>query len=70
MGEESNGGDPVPNKALKDYSIPNVGVSSIRRPHIQANNFEIKQAIIQMIQSLIQLEGWRMMILIYILQIS
>ena len=32
MGEENNGGDPVPNRALKDYSIPNVGISSIQRP--------------------------------------
>ena len=38
MGEEG-GGDVVPNRALKDYSIPNVGVSSIQRPPIQANNF-------------------------------
>ena len=48
MGEEG-GRDAVPNRALKDYSIPNVGVSSIQRPPIQANNFEIKLAIIQMI---------------------
>ena len=57
MGEENNGGDPVPNRALKDYSIPNVGVSSIRRPPIQANNFEIKLVIIQMIQNSIQFGG-------------
>ena len=46
MGEENNGGNLAPNKALKDYSIPNVGVSSIQRPPIQAKNFEIKPAII------------------------
>ena len=57
MAEENNGGDPVPNRALKDYSIPNVGVSSTRRPPIQANNFEIKPVIIQMIQYSIQFGG-------------
>ncbi|KAL5565417.1 hypothetical protein UlMin_028581 [Ulmus minor] len=56
MGEEG-GGDAVPNRALKDYSIPNVGVSSIQRPPIQANNFEIKPAIIQMIQNSVQFGG-------------
>ncbi|KAL5573845.1 hypothetical protein UlMin_023442 [Ulmus minor] len=56
MGEEG-GGDAVPNRALKDYSIPNVGISSIQRPPIQANNFEIKPAIIQMIQNSVQFGG-------------
>ncbi|KAL5570177.1 hypothetical protein UlMin_026752 [Ulmus minor] len=56
MGEEG-GGDVVPNRALKDYSIPSVGVSSIQRPPIQANNFEIKPAIIQMIQNSVQFGG-------------
>ena len=56
MGEEG-GGDAVPNRALKDYSIPNVGVSSIQRPPIQANNFEIKSEIIQMIQNSVQFGG-------------
>ena len=39
-------------KALRDYAMPSVNgaISSIRRPAIQANNFEIKPAIIQMIQ--------------------
>ena len=41
MAEEVEG-DAVPNRALKDYSIPNVSISSIQRPPIQANNFEIK----------------------------
>ena len=57
MGDENHGDNGVPNRALKDYSVPNVGVSSIRRPPIQANNFEIKLAIIQMIQSLVQFRG-------------
>ncbi|KAL5549840.1 hypothetical protein UlMin_000016 [Ulmus minor] len=56
MGEEG-GGDAVPNRALKDYSIPIVGISSIQRPPIQANNFEIKPAIIQMIQNSVQFGG-------------
>ena len=35
-------------KALRDYAMPSVNgaISSIRRPAIQANNFEIKPAII------------------------
>ncbi|KAL5570136.1 hypothetical protein UlMin_026711 [Ulmus minor] len=56
MGEEGGGG-AIPNRALKDYSIPNVGISSIQRPPIQANNFEIKPAIIQMIQNSVQFGG-------------
>ena len=53
MGEEINGENQVPNRTLKDYSIPNVTISSIRRPAVQANNFEIKSGIIQMIQNLV-----------------
>ncbi|KAL5574228.1 hypothetical protein UlMin_023825 [Ulmus minor] len=56
MAEEVEGG-AVPNRALKDYSIPNVSISSIQRPPIQANNFEIKPAIIQMIQNSVQFGG-------------
>lgn len=56
MGDEGDGG-VVQNKALKDYSIPQVGVSSIQRPPIQANNFEIKPAIIQMIKNMVQFGG-------------
>ena len=46
-------------KALRDYAMPSVNgaISSIRRPAIQANNFEIKPAIIQMIQQTVQFEG-------------
>ena len=38
-------------KALRDYTMPSVNgaTSSITKPTIQANNFEIKPAIIQMI---------------------
>ena len=46
-------------KALRDYAMPSVNgaISSIRRLAIQANNFEIKLAIIQMIQQTVQFEG-------------
>ncbi|KAJ4720877.1 DNA-directed DNA polymerase [Melia azedarach] len=46
-------------RALRDYVIPTVnGAStSIRRPAIQVNNFEIKLAIIQMIQTSVQFNG-------------
>ena len=46
-------------KVLRDYAMPSVNgaTSSIRRPAIQANNFEIKPAIIQMIQQTIQFGG-------------
>ena len=46
-------------KALRDYATPSVNgaTSSIRRPAIQANNFEIKSAIIQMIQQTVQFGG-------------
>ena len=40
-------------KALRDYATPTVmdTISGIRRPPIAANNFEIKPAIIQMVQA-------------------
>ena len=46
-------------KALRDYAMPSVNeaTSSIRRLAIQANNFEIKPAIIQMIQETVQFGG-------------
>ena len=46
-------------KALRDYAMPlvNGAISSIRRPAIQANNFEIKLAIIQMMQQTVQFGG-------------
>ena len=39
-------------RLLKDYAAPTVKgtTSSIRRPAIQANNFEIKPSLIQMLQ--------------------
>ena len=57
MAEENNGENHMPNRALKDYLIPNMTISSIQRPAIQANNFEIKPAIIQMIQNFVQFVG-------------
>ncbi|WRX24303.1 Retrotransposon gag domain - like 10 [Theobroma cacao] len=46
-------------KPLRDYAVPQVQNlhSSIRRPLIQANNFEIKPSIIQMIQTAVQFGG-------------
>ncbi|KAJ4717074.1 Retrotransposon gag protein [Melia azedarach] len=46
-------------RVLRDYAIPTVNEAStsIRRPAIQANNFEIKPAIIQMIQTSDQFNG-------------
>jgi len=40
-------------RPLRDYIVPTVNgaCSSIARPAVQANNFEIKPAIIQMIQT-------------------
>ncbi|KAI4325824.1 hypothetical protein MLD38_031187 [Melastoma candidum] len=46
-------------KALGDYTIPSVGdvQTGIRRPAIAANNFEIKPAIIQLVQNQCQFGG-------------
>ncbi|GKU88727.1 hypothetical protein SLEP1_g2957 [Rubroshorea leprosula] len=46
-------------RTLGSYATPSLeGIaSSIRRPAIQANNFEIKPAIIQMIQQTVQFSG-------------
>lgn len=45
-------------KALMDYAMPstNRATSSIRRSAIQANHFEIKLVIIQMIQQTVQFD--------------
>ncbi|KAH9686774.1 hypothetical protein KPL70_014506 [Citrus sinensis] len=46
-------------RPLRDYSVPTVNGarSSIAHPAVQANNFEIKPAIIQMIQTSVQFAG-------------
>ncbi|XP_052290832.1 uncharacterized protein LOC127900267 [Citrus sinensis] len=46
-------------KPLRDYVVPTMNAprSSIARPAVQANNVEIKPAIIQMIQTSIQFAG-------------
>ncbi|KAH9768811.1 phosphatidylinositol-3-phosphatase myotubularin-1 [Citrus sinensis] len=46
-------------RPLRDYVVPTVNGarSSIARPAVQANNFEIKPAIIQMIQTSVQFIG-------------
>ncbi|XP_022898454.1 uncharacterized protein LOC111411971 [Olea europaea var. sylvestris] len=47
-------------RALRDFALPQVtGINSvIRKPSIAANNFEIKPAILQMIQTSIQFHGF------------
>ncbi|XP_052198388.1 uncharacterized protein LOC127805673 [Diospyros lotus] len=47
-------------KKLREYAMPKVdGISSsIQRPTVQANNFEIKPSIIQMIQTSVQFGGF------------
>ena len=43
----------IDTRVLRDYAIPIVmdTISRIRRPPIATNNFEIKPAIIQMVQA-------------------
>ncbi|XP_010244226.1 PREDICTED: uncharacterized protein LOC104588104 [Nelumbo nucifera] len=47
------------NRTLLDYACPTIdgATSSISKPTIQANNFEIKPAIVQIIQTSIQFSG-------------
>lgn len=51
--------EQLENRTLGDYAVPLVtgATSSIRRPAIQANNFEIKPAILQMVASTVQFSG-------------
>ncbi|GLT96150.1 hypothetical protein SLE2022_137950 [Rubroshorea leprosula] len=57
MAEEGEGQNNA--RILSSYATPSIeGIaSSIRRPAIQANNFEIKPSIIQMVQQTVQLSG-------------
>ena len=52
-------GDPQDNRTMREYAVPTLDgcAPSIRRPVIQANNFEIKPSIIQMIQQSVQFGG-------------
>ena len=49
-GNEDNQIQATP-RALRDYTVPVVAGSAIRRPTIQANNYELKPSLIQMVQS-------------------
>ena len=61
QGETSNmaGERDANTRSLHEYAMPSVNgtETSIRRPTVQANNFEIKPAIIQMIQQTVQFYG-------------
>ncbi|KAK1429674.1 hypothetical protein QVD17_11888 [Tagetes erecta] len=56
---ELNMADPDDERTISDFGKPSVGglESSIARPNIQANNFEIKSSIIQMVQNTVQFDG-------------
>ncbi|XP_073054601.1 uncharacterized protein [Primulina eburnea] len=57
--EDNQENNDEEHRSLLDYTQPSIHgmMSSIVRPRIQANNFEIKPAIIQMIQTSIQFGG-------------
>lgn len=51
--------DNIEDKVLKDYAMPSIdgATTSIHRLVIQAAQFEINHAIIQMIQNTVQFNG-------------
>ena len=51
--EMANDNNQLPDaaRALREFTVPFVSGSAIRRPTIQANNFELKPALIQMVQT-------------------
>jgi len=55
----ADGENENPCRLLRDHAAPTVQgtTSSIRRPAIQANNFEIKPSLIQMLQQSVQFSG-------------
>src|SRR5262249_29861541 len=50
-GENMNNQIQALAKALRDYAVPTVMGSAIRRPAIQANNFKLKPSLIQMVEA-------------------
>ena len=51
MADENNNQIQGVGRALREYTVPVVSGPAIRRPTIQANNFELKPALVQMVQS-------------------
>ena len=55
----NEGNQAADTRVLMDTSMPDLGDirQSITRPNIEANNFEIKPALLQMMQSTVQFYG-------------
>ena len=49
MADDNNNQLSSAGRALWDYTVPIVSGPTIRRPTIQANNFELKPTLIQMV---------------------
>ena len=50
-GDNNNNQIQVNARALRDYTVPTVSGFPIRRPAVQANNFEIKPGLIQIVEA-------------------